>query len=325
MKKLIKYIFIVFLLFVIGFSIIFHNRIALYISIVKKVTNIKNTLSQSTYSDILEPSEGKDSYTFNNINYTNNSNATLDLYAPTKEKRKSSPVIIYVHGGSWLYGDNTIPNTIMPLLDAFREEGYYILSVDYSLNSQNFIFDKQVSDIKDSIRWIYKNKDSYNFNTDEIGMIGLSAGAHLSLLAAYSNNTDFIGDKELSSYSSKIKYIIDFFGPTDLSTFSNKSLDSDFSNILKGIKNKEEMIEKYSPINYVSSNLPKTLIIHSKKDDLVPYENAENLYNKSISYKNKVKLVTLEEVSHDMSNLDIDTIKKISINIFNFLVNNSPL
>jgi len=32
-------------------------------------------------------------------------------------------------------------------------------------------FNKQVADVKDTIRWIYKNKSNYNLNPNEIGVI----------------------------------------------------------------------------------------------------------------------------------------------------------
>lgn len=75
-----------------------------------------------------------------------------------------------------------------------------------------------VSDVKDAIRWVYKNKDEYNFDTNNIGLLGISSGAHLSLLSAYSSEDEFIGDKKLANYPSKVNYVIDIFGPTELST-----------------------------------------------------------------------------------------------------------
>ena len=48
------------------------------------------------------------------------------------------------------------------------------------------IFYKQVSDIKDTVRWINKNRDIYNFDAENVGIIGVSSGAHLAMMAAYS-------------------------------------------------------------------------------------------------------------------------------------------
>jgi acetyl esterase/lipase len=61
-----------------------------------------------------------------------------------------------------------------------------------------------------------KNAEKYNFDTNNIGLFGASAGAHLSLMAAYTPDNTFIGSPELSSYSAKVNYVIDHYGPVDL-------------------------------------------------------------------------------------------------------------
>ena len=180
---------------------------------------------------------------------TNGVSLTLDIYGPIKQVYKSSPVLLYVHGGSFAYGDKSIPNALSPVLDTFREQGYTIISTSYELMKDKENFNKQISDVKDTIRWIYKNKSVYNFDTNEIGVIGVSSGAHLSLMAGYSNEAEFTDDAELSKYPSKIKYLIDFAGPTDLSLLNTKGLNYDLSRIFSSIKNKDNVIEKYNPID----------------------------------------------------------------------------
>ena len=104
-------------------------------------------------------------------------------------------------------------------------------------------------------------------------------------MAGYSNEGDFIDDPELSKYSSKVKYLIDFAGPTDLSLLNTKGLNYDLSKIFSSIKNKENTIQKYNPIDYVNSKIPNTLIIHSNSDTMVPYESSKELYDKCIENK----------------------------------------
>ena len=186
-------------------------------------------------------------------------------------------------------------------------------------------FNKQVCDVKDTLRWIYANKDKYNLNTDEIGIIGMSSGAHLSLMAAYSNDNEFIDDAHLAKYPSKVKYIIDCFGPTDLSILDTSNLNFDLTNIFNSIKNKESIVEKFNPINYVNADIPKTLIIHSKIDDMVPYESAALLYDKCKSSNADAKLITLDLSAHDLSEVSASDITAVSKGLLEFIVFNSPL
>ena len=85
---------------------------------------------------------------------------------------------------------------------------------------------------------------------------------------------------------------------------------------------KEEILNKYSPINYVDKNEPNTLIIHSRKDSIVPYENAENLYEELINKKNKVNIITLEGATHDFSEFDMEEIIAVGAKLLEFIVKN---
>lgn len=322
MKKFFKISLVSLILTLIVLLIIFGGRISLYYSIFKNYNMDQDIINSTSFDNsILNSNDAKE------IIYKTNNNIslTLDLYEPNKIISKGSPVILYVHGGSWVYGDKSLPPIFTPLLDSFRQEGYSIISVEYELLDESLDFNKQVSDIKDSIRWINKNKDLYNFNTDEIGIIGVSAGAHLSLLASYSDNNDFVDDEELSKFPSNIKYIIDFFGPTDLSTLDTSIAPEVMNTHIYPMDNKKEFLAKHSPINYVKENLPSTLIVHSENDIMVPYSNSLSLYNESKKFNNSVELLNVENIEHDLSNLTYENSKKIAIKVLNFIVNNSPL
>lgn len=324
MKKFLKIFFLILLIAFIILIMIFHKRILFSYRIADKYFSLKNHAWTAQEFDIEKSSS---SMNYRNVIYKNTNQVplTLDIYGPKSQVYKSSPVLIYVHGGSWAYGDKSIPDALSPILDTFREQGYTIISTSYELMKEKENFYKQVSDIKDTIRWIYKNKSTYNFDTDEIGVIGVSSGAHLSLMASYSKESDFIDDPTLSSYSSKIKYLIDFAGPTDLSLLNTTSLNYDLTKIFSSIENKEAITQKYNPINYVTSKIPKTLIIHSNLDTMVPYESSERLYNKCVEVNSNAKLITLNSTAHDLSSISNDDIISISEGLLKFVIFNSPL
>lgn len=326
MKKFFKVLGIVLVLVILASGIFIFSirgKINLTINILKKYSEFvegNNLLIDNNNSIDLESNKDYQEVEYKN---TNGVPLTLDIFNAKKDIKNGSPVIIYVHGGSWVYGNKDIPDAISPLLDAFRDEGYAIISISYELMSGEENFSKQISDVKDSIRWVYKNKEKYNFNENKIGVIGASSGAHLSLMAAYSNNNDFIDDEELKDYPSTVKYLIDFFGPTDLNTLDMNNLNWDLEQIINSVgDNKEEILNRYSPINYVDKNKPNTLIIHSKKDSIVPYKNAEILYDELKSKKNKVDLITLEGATHDFSEFDKEEIVSVGMRMLKFIVRN---
>ncbi|MDB1969157.1 alpha/beta hydrolase [Clostridium tertium] len=248
----------------------------------------------------------------------------LDIYK-SNITDKPSPVVIYVHGGSWIYGDNGIPIGLDPIVNAFNKRGFNIISVSYELLKEDTPISNPVSDVKDAIRWVYKNKDEYNFDTNNIGLLGISSGAHLSLLSAYSSEDEFIGDKKLANYPSKVNYVIDIFGPTELSTLDFSVADDEFKDEIEKLKGKSFLGDIYSPINYVDDSSPSTLIIHSKNDELVPYKNSVDLYNKLKEEDVNSKLLSLNSGGHDFYGFDNKEIAALIFEVFKFLIKNTSL
>ena len=262
-----------------------------------KLRNSLPTISSDFYNEPIKDIEYKDVI----YKKRDNKELTLDIYT-NKEAKEATPIIIYVFGNGWIYGDKVIPSAIESIINLLKDEGYAVISTSYELMDDEVIFKDQISDVKDTIRWIYKNKDKYNFDVNNIGIIGPSAGAQLSMMAAFSREDEFIGDQSLKSYSSKVKYIIDLFGPARLSKINlsvgpeevvEKFSDSDI----------EKLSKEFSPIEYIREDLPDTLIIHSLKDNIVPYETSVELYETALKYNNNFELYTLQNCTHYLENL----------------------
>lgn len=279
-----------------------------------KLRNSLPTISSDFYNEPIKD------VTYKDVVYKtrNNKEITLDIYK-NKEINTPSPVIIYVFGNGWMYGDKVIPSAIEPIIDLLKNEGYAVISTSYELMNNEIILKDQISDVKDTIRWIYKNKDKYNFDTNNIGMIGPSAGAHLCMMAAFSNDDEFIGDYSLKSYSSKVKYIVDLFGPSKLSEI-NLSIAP--KNITDNLTNDsiESLSKEFSPIEYITSKLPDTLIIHSLKDDIIPYQSSLKLYEASIKYNNNFELYTLQNCTHTLKNLSETEALNLYMKIVDFIL-----
>ena len=122
------------------------------------------------------------------------------------------------------------------------------------------------------------------------------------MMAAFSQDDEFIGDKSLKSYSSEVKYIIDLFGPARL---SKVNLSVGPEEVVERFSDNdiEELSKEFSPIEYVREGLPDTLIIHSLKDNIVPYETSVELYEAALKYDNNFELYTLQDCTHYLENL----------------------
>ena len=225
----------------------------------------------------------------------------LDIYLPKTEKQEKFPVVVYVHGGAWVEGDkvitedNYVEQTMLQLL----EKNYAIVSVNYRLLNGNLHFPAPIQDIKDAVKWVRKNAEEYHFDPNNIGMWGVSAGAHLSLLNAYTLDSEFKGSPELQNYSSKVNYVVDNFGPVDINRLlhtrapkavlflagliSKKIIDLR-GKLIKGMtgldaSNKKQVVaycKTISPLFYSEDTVP-TLILHGNKDKIAPIRHSKRL------------------------------------------------
>ena len=97
----------------------------------------------------------------------------LDIYSFANAK--NAPVMIYVHGGAWTRGSRS---QVSAKPDHFGALGFVFVSVDYRLVPKVKIED-QLEDIDHALGWISQNIGKYGGNSDNLHLMGHSAGAHL--------------------------------------------------------------------------------------------------------------------------------------------------
>jgi acetyl esterase/lipase len=253
----------------------------------------------------------------------------LDMYRPKNSAKEKLPVVIFLHGGAWAHGDKVIApdNYIEQTILKLTEKNYAVLSVNYRLVSDEVHFPGPIEDSKDAVRWVRKNADQYGFDAENIGYWGVSAGAHLSLLSAYTPDTEFVGDQELSIYSGKVNYVVDNFGPTDMNRLlhtrapkpllfivgliSKKIIDIR-TKIAKGMtgydvnterKKVIEACKTISPLYYTQNAIP-TLILHGNKDKIAPIRHSKRLNRMLEKTKTPHQFIIVKKGNHGFKDTD---------------------
>lgn len=103
----------------------------------------------------------------------------LDLYLPKKDAPTSGyPVIISIHGGGYVYGSKDIYQYYGA---SFCQYGYAFINFSYRLAPENR-FPTALVDTNDVVKWMYDNADKYNLDTNNVFMVGDSAGGHYASL-----------------------------------------------------------------------------------------------------------------------------------------------
>ena len=138
----------------------------------------------------------------------------LDLYQP-RGLRKNVPAILLIHGGGWKSGNRSI---YRPYCIRLAERGYVAATVSYRFSGVA-PYPAAVQDVKCAVRWMRANAAKLHVDPDRIAALGGSAGGHLSMMLGYSPNVaELEGDGGNPGVSSKIQAVINFYGPTDLTT-----------------------------------------------------------------------------------------------------------
>jgi acetyl esterase/lipase len=233
-----------------------------------------------------------------NIVYRNVDGVSLemDIYQPESKDGKT-PIIIYVHGGGWYSGLKSTGIGIKDIPELVKR-GYTVASVDYRLGPR-YKFPAQIEDLEFAVSFLRENASTYGLDASRIGVFGESAGGHLAaLLGLTDENCTFGGLLNCSCCSTGIKAVIDICGPSDLTLFFEGNNSMVMDHIFGTTDPESEIIRQASPISYVTPDDPPFLLIHGDKDDVVPIDQSELIYEKLISAGVPVQLLTVQNCGH---------------------------
>lgn len=202
-----------------------------------------------------------------NQTYGSDSQQKFDLYLPANRSENKTKTIILVHGGSWVGGDKNDMNYLIPIIKQNFPD-YAIANINYRLaNATRYAFPMQNEDMNT----VFNKLKNENYNiSDDFGFIGTSAGAHLSMLYTYSNNTN-----------NNIKMIVSIVGPTNFKdvNYTKNSIFASQYLTLTGFEYSQnpEYFEQLSPLFRATSTSPPTLLLYGNADSLIPNTQHQDL------------------------------------------------
>ncbi|MHB9107608.1 MAG: prolyl oligopeptidase family serine peptidase [Armatimonadota bacterium] len=232
----------------------------------------------------------------------------LDLYLP-EQAQEPLPLIIWIHGGGWQAGTKAIGPAHLQVL----KYGFALASVEYRLSGEA-IFPAQIEDCKAAVRWLRANARQYHLDPDALGAWGSSAGGHLvALLGTSGGVKELEGNLGNAEVSSRVQAVCDLCGPSDLlqmvgqpSSIDRRSANSPEARFLGGpISENKEKARQASPITYVSKDDPPFLIVHGSKDNVVPVNQSQLLYDALQADGVDATLRIVEGAGHGVNSPDV--------------------
>ena len=195
----------------------------------------------------------------------------MDVYLPAGRSVTSAKILLMIHGGAWESGDKADMRAYIDTIKN-RLPGYAIFNINYRLSvNSSSVFPTQENDIKKAFDFIINKSAEYNLS-QKVVLMGVSAGGHLALLQGY-------------KYVSPVKAaaIVSFFGPTDMTDMYNNPasplVPASYIAAVVGTTPSEDSLlyATSSPVNFVSSASPPTILLHGGLDPLVRPQQAVSL------------------------------------------------
>ncbi|MFL9844105.1 alpha/beta hydrolase fold domain-containing protein [Flavobacterium rhizosphaerae] len=226
---------------------------------------------------------------------------TLDLFLP-KDPTKKTPVIIMLHGGAWTLGGNEYTDKHARDMCS---RGFVVANVDYRYVNDSVHGDDLLDDINNAVQWVQDNAKKYGYNAKSFNLVGISAGAHLSLLYGYTANA-----------KREIKSITAMCAPSvfDEKTFLAPLYKQGRIKILEDLANAKynpapgadiSAFKKVSPYFHIK-NIP-TQLIHGTSDELVDYHISVKFNEKLKEMNVPANLILRPGKGHDVGMNSPDT------------------
>lgn len=231
-----------------------------------------------TICSFQNPSIGNNS-TSKLFTYKVHDNYSLQLEVDVPNGEGPFPFMIWIHGGGWESGDYTAFNYMSRY---FADRGIAGVRISYSLLPQGGKMPIAWQDIQDALVFVQGKAGELKLKSDLFGFIGHSAGAHLSAYAAMR--------------TPGTKLLVGINGAYDLNAVKPKYEPNDHH--FQFLGQTYEARYEASPINFVHSGAPHTLLTYGSGDFYVDPDQITNFAAKLRASGVSVETLTKEYCSH---------------------------
>ncbi len=205
---------------------------------------------------------------------------TMDEFRPAKP---NGMAVLFMVSGGWVSDHKNI-NAL--LAGPFNAKGITLFEVVPGSQPRYKIPEMEVM-VSQAVRYVRANATKLGVSPTKIGIVGMSSGGHLSLMSgAIANLGKPDAPDPVDRVSSRPDAIVAFAPPTDMANFGGpgrmpwnedkyKVFLPAFPVAPDDAAGLAQSAKVLSPITYVTSAFPPTLLIHGDKDDLVPIQQSQ--------------------------------------------------
>lgn len=178
----------------------------------------------------------------------------VDIWKPAIANR---PTIIFLHGGAWATGSKTTA-PYPEIAWRFAELGFAVFNANYTLGSGAPA--TPITDVKNLVAWVRTNAATYNADSTRVAIVGLSAGAHLGMMAGIQGTTG----------TSRPDAVVGWSTPADLEeAYSQGNGPATLGvggYIGMALTGNEATYRLYSPVDQITSACPPLRLVASDNE-----------------------------------------------------------
>lgn len=183
----------------------------------------------------------------------------LDIYRPAKAEGLI-PTVVFLYGGSWKRG-NRLDYAFVG--QALANQGFVVAVADYRTYPE-IKFPTFVDDAAEAVAWVSENAGAFGGKTNDIHLIGHSAGAHIAAFLA-------LDDSYLKNAGTNRRILgrwVGLAGPYAFYPSEVRSVRDIFSDTPE---------DQARPIMFADAGTPSALLLHGADDTTVLPKNSTQL------------------------------------------------
>ena len=197
----------------------------------------------------------------------------VDVYLPEKTKANGAAFVVCPGGG---YGGLAADHEGIQPAKFFNSLGVTAFVLHYRLGSSGYHFPTELQDVQRAIRLVRSGAAKYGIDPQRIGVMGFSAGGHLTSMAATLFEE---GDPKSSDPIDRVSSRPDVAVPcypviSMIDSFGHKGSRKN----LLGPNDNDDLAKQVSTHLRVTPRTPPCFIFQTDEDTVVPAENAVQFY-----------------------------------------------
>ena len=239
------------------------------------------------------------------------------LNQPRKQVYEYAPLIVNILGGGWTHYEVTNSHyDYLTKATNLSLEGFASITVSYRGSDHGEKMPDIVADVLDALGYIAQYNDLFKIDLQKVVTVGQSAGGHMGLLLALAPQEFLMKNCAYKNFSYKCIGSVAIVPPTMLYKDAEaghqlfpswyEQSRGDLLGHLFGVNvssNAEPFIQ-YSPITYVSADMPPVLIGGGDKDDVVDPKQSILFHEAALNAGGDCTLVMLKNADHAWQAVD---------------------